>query len=153
MKTKIILPLVCCLLFLIVTNFSFSQAPSENNYLNKTVAMSVSHETTIPNSGNWSETNKKIQKSFTRNFSGVTGETWSIAGNNFHCSFYMKGIPACVLFSKNGYLIYAITYGAEKDMPTDIRKIVKRDYYDYMIMLAVEVREKRKRYMDCTSEK
>lgn len=142
MKTKIISPLACCLLFVLITNGSFSQATINNKDLNKTVTISASHDRKINNSGNASlAINKKIQKSFSGYFAGITGQNWSMAGKKFHCSFYINGIPACVLFDKNGHLIYVVTYGKEKDMPSDIRKIVKSEYYDYMITLAIEVKE------------
>lgn len=142
MKTKIILSLVGCMLFLMITNFSFSQATINNKDLNKTVAMSVSHDREIHNSDNSSVTiNKKIQKSFTGYFAGITGQKWSMAGNNFHTSFYTNGIPSSALFDKHGDLIYAITYLQENEMSSDIRKIVKSEYYDYMITLAIEVKQ------------
>ena len=142
MKAKIIIPLVCCLLFVLTTNVSFSQATINNKDLNRTVAMSVSHHSEIHNSDNASVAiNKKIQKSFTINFAGVTGQNWSMVGNNFHTSFYTNGNKACALFDKHGLLIYSDTYVQEKDMPSDIRKIVKSEYYDYMITLAIEVKQ------------
>ena len=145
MKTKIILPLVCCLFFVMITNFSFSQATVKKNDINKTVAMSVSQDNKIHNSSNASVTiNKKIQKSFTGSFAGITGQNWSMVGNNFHTSFYTNGIEACALFDKHGHLIYAITYVQEKEMPSDIRKIVKSEYYDYMITLAIEVKQNKR---------
>jgi len=43
--------------------------------------------------------------------------------------------------TKNGKLINVTTYGTEKDLPADVRKIVKREYYDYKIAVAIEVKE------------
>lgn len=142
MKTKIIRPLVCCLLFLLITNFSFSQPTINKKDLNKTVDISISHNRKRHNSANAPVSiNKKIEKSFTGYFAGSTGQNWSMAGNNFHNSFYTNGNAACALFDKHGHLIYAISYGQEKDMPSNVRKIVKSTYYDYVITLAIEVKQ------------
>ena len=142
MKTKIIHPLVCCLLFVLIANFSFSQATINKEILNKTVAISVSSDRKILNSSDASVLiNKKVEKSFTGYFTGISGQNWSMAGNNFHNSFYTNGNRASALFDKHGHLIYAITYVREKDMPSDVRKIVKSKYYDYMITLAIEVKQ------------
>lgn len=141
MKTKIILSLVGCLLCVMITNVSFSQVPAENNDVNKTVAMSIKHERKIAGSENAATTNKKIQKSFNGNFVGATGQYWSLTGKNFHCSFYINDIPVSALFDKHGDLIYAITYDKDGDVPSDIRKIVKSEYFDYAITTAMEVKQ------------
>lgn len=142
MKTKIINPFGCFVLFLLITNVLFSQAPVKKNYLVNVVAMSVDDARIISNSTDAPiRINGKIQRSFTEAFGGITRQKWSMAGKNYHCSFYMNGIPTNVLYNKNGNVIYLIRYGKEKNMPSDIRKIVKGKYYDYTILAAIEVQQ------------
>ena len=38
-------------------------------------------------------------------------------------------------------MIYSICYGTEKDLPTNIRKMVKSVYYDYTINMTMQVNE------------
>jgi hypothetical protein len=38
-------------------------------------------------------------------------------------------------------MIYHITYGGEENLPSDIRKIIKPNYYDYNITKVVNVNE------------
>ena len=142
MKTKIIFPFACSLLLLLTSNVLLSQAPAKKSDFKNTVAMAVAPERAITNSNDVPlKINDKIQRSFAGAFAGVTGENWSMAGQDFHCSFFVNGVPASVLFTKKGNQIYFITYGKETNMPSDIRKIVKTTYFDYTILSAVEVKQ------------
>ncbi len=148
MKTKIIFPLIGCMLCILITNSSFTQVTANRKELNKVYAVYAISENPKNNftnsdfaSTNFSLTvNNKVQKSFAQYFGGATRQIWSNAGINFHSSFYINGALNCALFDKNWHLIYSIKYGAEKDMPADVRKIVKSEYYDYGITMAMEVK-------------
>lgn len=48
------------------------------------------------------------------------------------------------MLDKNGFLIYSICYGTEKDMPVDIRKLVKSVYYDYSIDMTMQVKQNKR---------
>ncbi len=149
MKAKTILSLIGCVVFTLTTKSSFSQQTIKQKDLNKDVAISANQKNNFVTSGdkpfNFSVSiRRRIQESFAGYFASATGQNWTMAGHNFHCSFSTNGIPASVLFDKNGHLIYAITYGEEKDMPSAVRKIVKRVYYDYVITLAMEVKQNKK---------
>jgi hypothetical protein len=45
------------------------------------------------------------------------------------------------LFSGRGTLIYTITYGSEKDLPADLRRAVKSEYYDYTMTITIELKQ------------
>jgi hypothetical protein len=85
--------------------------------------------------------NSKVQKAFTRAFGENALQNWSIAGRNFLNSFYVDGVRTNVLYSPKGNLIYTIAYGAEQQLPGDVRKLVKSSYYDYDITSVTEVKE------------
>lgn len=139
MKTKII-SLGCSLFLMLNTNVSFSQAPAKRNDPNNTLATSLGGPRIISNSGT-EMINRKIEKNFIGYFTGVTDESWSMAGKDFHCRFYINGILSDALFTKNGSLVYVVMHGNEKDMPSDVRKIVKSTYFDYTIIKAIEVKQ------------
>lgn len=148
MKTIIIFRIVGCLLLLLTTkNSSFTQVTPNSKQLRKVYAVSENQKNNFTNSdyapANASlAINNKVQKSFDQYFAGVTRQYWSEVGRDFHNSFYLNGVHNCALFSKNGRLIYSISYGSEKDLPADLRKIIKREYYDYDITMAIEVKVK-----------
>jgi hypothetical protein len=47
------------------------------------------------------------------------------------------------LYDVKGNLIYTIYYGSEKDLPRDVRRLVRREYvgFEYNILQAIEVNE------------
>jgi hypothetical protein len=139
MKTKIF-SFGCSLFFLLNTNGLFSQAPAKRTDLNNTVAVAPGRPRIISNSM-VDMSNRKIEKKFAGDFAGVTDQSWSMAGKNFHCSFHIHGNPSTALFTKNGSLVYFVMHGNEKDLPSDVRKIVKSEYFDYAIIKAVEVKQ------------
>lgn len=143
MKTKFIFPFACSLLLLLTSNVLLSQVPAKKSDFKNTVAMTGAPGRSITNSTSDVplKINGKVQRSFAGSFAGVSGENWSMTGKDFHCSFFVNGVPASVLFTKKGNQVYFITYGKEKNMPTDIRRIVKASYFDYTIISAVEVKQ------------
>src|SRR5579885_3347642 len=88
--------------------------------------------------------NNKIAKSFKKYFGEQTEQNWSIVGTNFLNRFHSNGVLTNSMFDKNGNLIYTVTYGTEQNMPEDIRRIVKGEYYDYNISMAVNVNENKR---------
>ena len=145
MKTKIISNVIGCLLLLLTTNSSFTQVTANRKEFNKVYAVSANPKSNFTNSDNTPVNtslaiNNKLQKSFAQYFAGATGQNWSKAGINFFTSFYVNGVDNHALFDKRGHLIYSISYGSEKDLPADVRKIIKSEYYDYVITQAIEVK-------------
>lgn len=45
------------------------------------------------------------------------------------------------LYNVKGNLIYSICYGSEKDLPRDVRRLVKKEYVEYNILQAIEVNQ------------
>jgi hypothetical protein len=43
------------------------------------------------------------------------------------------------LYDAKGNLVSSIFYGSEKDLPINVKGLVKRDYPDYDILLTIEV--------------
>ena len=146
MKTKIISNVIGCLLLLLTTNSSFTQVTANRKELNNVYAVSVNPKSNFTNSDNTPVNtslaiNNKVQKSFAHYFAGATRQYWTKMGTDFLTSFYVNGVYNRALFDKRSHLIYAIRYCLEKDMPADVRKIIKSEYYDYVITLATEVKQ------------
>ena len=142
MKKQIIFPLTCSLFFLLITSNLYPQEIAKNNDIHEKSVISNGDISKMYSPGNTSITiNNKIQKHFSRDFAGASAQKWRTAGKNFHCSFFINGLPEWVLFSKRGQLIYNIIFGTEKNLPSEIRKLVKAEYYDYTITRAAEVKQ------------
>ncbi len=85
--------------------------------------------------------NIKVERSFILHFGEAAENNWSMVGDDFLNRFHSNGLLTNALFTKTGRLIYVIIYGTEKNLPADIKKIVKSEYYDYAITSAIEVKE------------
>ena len=85
--------------------------------------------------------NIKVQRSFISYFEETAENNWSMVGKDFLNRFHFNGVLINALFDKQGRLIYTISYGTEKNLPADVRKTVKSEYYDYAITMAIEVKE------------
>ena len=88
--------------------------------------------------------NDKVQKSFNKYFVGATKQNWSMIAKDFHSTFYVNGVFNQALLGRKGNLIYTISYGTEKEMPSEVRKIVKSEYYDYTITVAIEIKDNKR---------
>jgi hypothetical protein len=53
--------------------------------------------------------------------------------------FDQKGMKAHTSYSKHGYWFYDVRFGGEKELPADVKRIIKSNYRDYTIGKATEV--------------
>lgn len=119
MKTKLFFPVIGCILMLI-TSSSFSQVTTNYKELHNDAALVIPNAHimelgTNPSTNVSVAVNNKVQKAFVQYFAGAAKQNWSMAGKNFHSSFYVNGLLTEALFEKSGNLIYAVTFGTEKD--------------------------------------
>lgn len=85
------------------------------------------------------DANQKLQKSFNRNFKNAGKVEWYNLKKNYLAVFDYEGRKTRALFTKNGFTIYSIAFGDEKDLPKNYRQMLKGMYVDYEIMNAVEI--------------
>ncbi len=45
------------------------------------------------------------------------------------------------MFRRNGIIVYHIKYGSEKNLPKEVRRLVKSNYVDFNITKAINVEE------------
>src|SRR5688572_20206341 len=73
----------------------------------------------------------KVGKSFNEDFKDAVGATWYRLNKNYLVHFISGDMKNNALYQKNGLMVYNISYGQEKNLPKEVRKIVKSVYYDY----------------------
>jgi hypothetical protein len=129
MKTQIISRISGCLLSILFASSSFAQS----NY----IALSP-----IAISGVNLKVSEKIQTGFYKSFTGAENVKWYEQDKKILATFSMNEMNHRTLLSKKGVVIYHISYGSEKNLPAEVRKIVKSTYFDYKITMAVKVEEK-----------
>ena len=136
MKTQIILRISGCILSILITGNSFAQIVS-NSYTQTDYEKRSPVTVTSPDL----KTIEHIKTEFNKQFAGATDIKWYDLDKKFLVRFYMNDQKHQSLFSKKGMLIYDISFGTEKNLPTEVRKQVKSTYFDYSISLVYKVEE------------
>ncbi len=79
-------------------------------------------------------------RDFIKNFKSISNNKWHFtADGGFVAIFTADEIKTRVVYDNKGYRQYMIRMYKENKMPTDIRHIVKSEYYDATITLVKEV--------------
>ena len=83
----------------------------------------------------------KLSKAFSSQFKDASDVNWKEINEKFLVRFMQEGLQNQALLNKNGELIYQFSYGTEKDLPADVRKLVKSQYYDQKITLVHKINQ------------
>jgi hypothetical protein len=83
--------------------------------------------------------NTKVLNAFTSDYKNATNITWYVVNRNYLAMFDWNGLKAHAMIGKNGYTIYNVRYGTEKDLPAAVRRLIKSNYVDYTIGKVSEV--------------
>lgn len=84
---------------------------------------------------------EKVWTNFHSYFANAQDPKWYMVNKNYLIKFMTDEDLNHALFTKRGELIYHISYGYEKSMPSDVRDAVKSVYYNYDITRAIKVSE------------
>jgi hypothetical protein len=94
---------------------------------------------TITASSNTVSVSAKIDRAFSQYFKNATHLRWFELDKNFLVKFIMNDQENRALFTSGGQLIYHISYGSEKHLPADVRKLIKSTYYDQVITRILKI--------------
>ena len=75
----------------------------------------------------------KVLRDFKRKFPQAAGEKWYSVQEGFLLAFNLDGKQHVVSYDRRGIWEYSISYGGEKNLPLDVRAMVKKAYYSYTI--------------------
>jgi hypothetical protein len=84
---------------------------------------------------------KAVTASFEQKFPDALDAQWYRMSKKYFVRFMMTDQQNSALLKKNGQLVYHISYGFEKDLPSDVRMIVRTHYPDFSISKAITVEE------------
>jgi hypothetical protein len=82
-----------------------------------------------------------VTSSFERTFPDALDAQWFRMSKKYLVRFMMTDQQNSTLIKKNGQIVYHIAYGYEKDLPTDVRMIVRTHYPDFSITTAISIEE------------
>jgi len=85
--------------------------------------------------------NQKVWDGFRKSFKNAVDPRWYKIAEDYLVKFILENQEQSALFNKRGTLVYHITYGTEKNLPTDIRRQIKSIYVDYKITSAFSIKE------------
>ena len=85
------------------------------------------------------EIDSRAVRSFVGTFWNATDANWVTYPGGYVVYFTKNGISNRAYYTRSGDLECTIRQYAEKDMPADIRHMVKSAFYDYSIFLVHEV--------------
>jgi hypothetical protein len=107
--------------------------------LNNAFAQIKLKEITISSEPIRTTVSEKVAQSFASLFKGAEQPKWYKSDQNYVVDFIMNNQVNKAEFTKKGYLVYHMAFGNEKQMPADIRTIVKSKYFDFTINSTVQV--------------
>lgn len=128
MKTQFISRYYGWLILIMLATSSFAQT-----------AEGLKDPVPVVTTGLKTEVNEKLNKAFQQYFFDAQNIRWYESDKRFIVKFIMSEQQNMALFEKNGHLIWQITYGEEKHLPCEVRKLVKSNYFDYNIKMVFQV--------------
>jgi hypothetical protein len=133
MKTKLLSAVGISLFSLMTVNSVFAQNPKRK----------VLPQVTIT-SNNTSVT-QRVLTNFEKLSSGASNVRWTEINNRYLAKYEQNNMKHNALFLKRGYRVYDVGYGYEKDLPSDIRKMVTSYYKDHDVSRVFEIQQDNRR--------
>jgi hypothetical protein len=96
-------------------------------------------EVTVSSAPTKAVVSKQVSESFASLFKGAVAPKWFEADKNYVVDFIMDNQVNKAEFTRRGRLVYHMVFGNEKQMPVDIRTIVKSKYFDFAINSTLKV--------------
>ncbi|MEY2647954.1 MAG: hypothetical protein RJB03_131 [Bacteroidota bacterium] len=87
-----------------------------------------------------STVNMDVANAFRRTFPGAQQLQWYKYDKDYIAKFILKDMDHNALFRKNGVMIYDISYGYEKNMPSNVRDLVLKSYDNYKIIRSINIK-------------
>ena len=85
--------------------------------------------------------NPNVVKAFEHTFKNAVNPAWYEVKGKFLVKFTKEDLTHHALYSKKGRLIYNITFGSQNSLPSDVKKLVTQNYYDYNIVHATNIKD------------
>jgi hypothetical protein len=144
MKKHLALSLFSCAIAILSVNTSYGQKADVTYGLSSDFAeQMVNNQSSAGNSAYHqvpaSAVSTKALRSFVSFFNDLPNATWYEINGNYLATFKQDQKEVKTLIAKNGYLLYVIRYGGEKDLPQPVRKLIKSNYLDFTIGRVLEV--------------
>lgn len=75
----------------------------------------------------------KLSRHFYADFQNARQPVWDKQGKYFYVYFLTDDMSNRAMYTRRGLMMYQMSYGAEHNLPQDIRHLLRSHYYDYAI--------------------
>lgn len=131
MKKQLLTCICGGLAYILSVNSSFAQEQSFKELPSITITASASRVSI----------NTKINTAFEQFFKNASQISWYEIERKFLVKFILNDQENRALFTRNGLLVYHISYGNEKHLPSPVRHLVKSKYYEQNITRVLKVNQ------------
>jgi hypothetical protein len=132
-------------ILILVAVYLFTGCSQSRNAQSTTTGESLAKAVSAPGRGkgaNVSEMTSKAVRNFWEMFGDSKNENWFHVGTTGSLAeFEDMGIHYRAFFDKKGNWVYTLKTYTEKEMPRDVRALVRSEYYDYTIGWVKEVNQ------------
>jgi hypothetical protein len=118
-------------LFLVVTATTNANAQMEN--------LSPKEFVTTSDYSAKATANDRVISKFEKFYPNANGESWIKMKNGFAVRFFSNNIQQLVFLTKRGGVISSVRYYTEKELPSDVRGMIRYEYPTYSIKSVREI--------------
>ncbi|NBO59238.1 MAG: hypothetical protein EBU73_09955, partial [Chitinophagia bacterium] len=86
------------------------------------------------------EVNQRLYDAFRKSFPEADNLAWYKYDKEYLAKFIIKDMSHNALYRQKGMMVYDISYGYENNMPADTKDLVNRNYDNYKIIRAINVK-------------
>jgi len=138
MKTELSFYLPMSVFFICMVLNSFAQENSKSYSALKIGSYEISKYVSVDSNrvlgkNEITYVNPKVLRNFIREFHNAGNVRWFRVKDYILAISTQMDLPTRTLFDKEGYIVYSISLYSEKQLPFEIRDLIKRKYYDYNI--------------------
>lgn len=110
-----------------------------SNSSDASMGFTNSNDASVRRSISASDVNFHTLKDFNKRFTPTTEVSWQETDKGYIAKFSANSIQTMVAYGKHGYWFYTIQRYPEKNLPANVRALVKSTYYDYTFFHIDEV--------------
>ncbi|MEY2587918.1 MAG: hypothetical protein RLY11_1767 [Bacteroidota bacterium] len=86
------------------------------------------------------EVNQRLYDAFRKSFPDAENLAWYKYDRDYLAKFIVKDMNHNTLFRQKGSIVYDISYGYEWNLPEETKEIVNRNYDNYKIIRAINIK-------------
>jgi hypothetical protein len=86
------------------------------------------------------EVNQRLYDAFRKSFPEAENLAWYKYDKDYLAKFIVKDMSHNALYRQRGSMVYDISYGYEHNLPDETKELVTRNYDDYKIIRAINIK-------------